>query len=320
MAAPALSMPLSPSAAPPVPALHPLARKRARSSRDTDLHADSLTTYMNQIRRIELLPNEIQDRLVRAFLEEGDEEAAKTLVWANLRLVVKVATDLHRPGHDLLDLIQEGNLGLTEALTRFDPNRGTSFVGYAHFWIRALIFNYLLNHTYPVRMGSSRDSRKLFFNLRKARRQLRAQGLEPTAENVAQYLEVDVDEVERVATLTSGGFSRLDAPLGGESDTTGRDMLPSEESSPEEQAHEHLFHEHLQALAEEFVNTIDDSRRRTIWYERMIAVHPRQLDELGEEFGVSKERIRQLEMDMRKKFRVYLETRHAPTLEAYLAS
>ncbi|RDV37212.1 hypothetical protein DV096_14605 [Bradymonadaceae bacterium TMQ3] len=319
MAAPCISMPVSAPVNAPTPAVHPLARQRARSSRETDLHADSLTTYMNQIRRIEILPNEIQDRLARAFLEQGDTEAAKTLVWANLRLVVKVATDLHRPGHDLLDLIQEGNLGLTEALTRFDPDRGTSFVGYAHFWIRALIFNYLLNHTYPIRMGSSRDSRKLFFNLRKARRQLRSRGLEPSAENVADYLEVDVDEVERVATLTGGGFTRLDAPLSDDSETTGRDMLASEEPDPEEAAHDHLLYERLRALAEEFVNTIDDARRRQIWHERMLAIHPRQLDDLGDEFGISKERVRQLEMDMRKKFRVYMETYHAPTLQEYLA-
>ncbi len=300
--------------------LHPLAKLRGQSRAGATLSNDSLTTYMNQIRRTEVMSREDQDELARAYVDEGDLEAGKTLIWTNLRLVIKIARDFHRSGQHLMELIQAGNLGLTEALLRFDPEVGTPFVGYAHFWIRAMILNHLLDLSQPVRLGSSRDGRKLFFNLKKARRALIRRGLEPTPQNVAEYLEVDPDEVVRVAALLDGGgVVHLDAPkFGDDESTTGIDFLVDQADFPEDSATQRLFRNRLAQLVEDFEDSLPDARRAKIWRERMIAVEPRYLKDLGKEYGVSKERIRQLEMDIRRRFRTYLKRHFGDELQDVL--
>ncbi len=305
MAAPTLA---PPTYSPSTDTMHPLARMRGKSRGGAILSDDPLTTYMNQIRRVEVLSREEQDELARAY-QDGDREAGKTLVWTNLRLVIKIAKEFHRPSQDLMELIQEGNLGLSEALVRFDPDRGTPFVGYAHFWIRAMILNHLLNLSHPMRLGSSRDSRKLFFNLKKARRAVARKGMEPSAENVAAYLDVDPEEVVSMGVIMdSGGVVYLDAPQYGEdNEATGIDFLPDDASPPDDVAARRFFQQRLSALADDFPDTLPDDRRVSIWKKRMIAAEPMQLKELGKEFGVSKERIRQIEMDIRRRFRVHLE-------------
>ena len=301
-------------------ALHPLAKMRGESRGAAILSEDSLTTYMNQIRRVEVLPRHRQDELARAFVDDNDVEAGKTLIWTNLRYVISVARDFHHSQQDLMELIQEGNLGLSEALVRFDPEQGTSFVGYAQFWIRAMILNHLLNMSQPVRLGASRDSRKLFFNLKKARRAVTAQGMEPTADNVAEYLDVDPEEVVRVGTLMgSGGVVELDAPHYGDDEaTTTLDLMESDADRPDDEVAERRFRQRFAALAQDFVETLPDERRVQIWNERMVAVEPRYLKELGADFDVSKERVRQLEMDIRRRFRRFLEDRLGDELHVYL--
>lgn len=291
------------------PSLDPLAKMRGESRGGAILSEDSLTTYMNQLRRIEVLPEQRQNELARAFVEEGDEEAGKTLIWTNLRLVVSIAKDFHRSSNDLMELIQQGNLGLSEALTRFDPERGTPFVGYAHYWIRAMILNYLLNQTHPVRLGSSRDSRKLFFNLKKARRAVSREGLEPTPENVAEYLDVDPDEVVRVGQLMdSGGVVYLDAPCFDDEEAPARiDRMEADGPAPEQEATDRVFRDRMADLVDQFEQTLPDERRVTIWRERMIAAEPRYLKDLGAQYDVSKERIRQIEMGIRRRFRAFLQ-------------
>ena len=302
------------------PSIHPLARLRSESRGAATLSDDSLTTYMNQIRRTRVLEPEEQDELARAYAA-GDLEAGKTLIWTNLRLVISMARKFCRGGQDLMELIQEGNLGLAEALVRFDPDRGTPFVGYAQFWIRAMILNHLLNMSQPVRLGNSRDSRKLFFNLKKARRALTRQNEEPTAENVAKYLDVDVEEVTQLEAIIDGGVVHLDAPHYGEdSDTSGVDLLEDEGDSPDDAVEERLFRIEMARMARDFENTLPDERRKTIWRERVIAVEPRYLKDLGDDYGVSKERIRQLEAEIRRRFRDHLSREMGDEIQHYLVS
>ncbi len=299
--------------------INPLAKMRGHSRGAAQLRSDSLGTYMSQLRRVEVLSREEQDELARAFVENGDEEAGKTLIWTNLRLVVNIARDFHRSSQQLMELIQAGNLGLAEALVRFDPERGTPFIGYAQFWIRAMILNHLLNLTHPVRLGSSRDSRKLFFNLKKARRAVIAQGLEPTPENVADYLDVDVKEASRVGNLMDSGAVYLDAPRYDDDDSPSYvDYLQDDTTSPDEEVGDRLFREKLHQLAKEFADNLPDERRKTIWRERMIAVEPRYLKDLGAQYGVSKERIRQIESGIRRKFRAYLQQHLGDEIFEYL--
>lgn len=299
--------------------LHPLAKMRAQSRAAAILSDDSLSTYMNQIRRVDVMSRVEQDGLARAYADHGDLEAGKTLIWTNLRLVIKIAREFHRSGQDLMELIQEGNVGLSEALIRFEPEQGTPFIGYAHFWIRAMILNHLLNLSHPVRLGNSRDSRKLFFNLKKARRAVARQGLEPSATNVAEYLDVDCDEVVRVGVLMDGGIVHLDAPKFGDDDSSSEiDFLGADAESTHELVADRIFRDQLTELAEDFADTLPDERRITIWRERMIAVEPRYLKDLGNEYGVSKERIRQIETGIRRQFRAYLEKHLGDEIQDYL--
>lgn len=299
--------------------LDPLWKMRGESRGAAGLEGDSLTTYMNQLRRVDVLEREDQDELARRFVEEGDQEAGKTLVWTNLRLVVSMAKKYRRSGEEFMELIQAGNLGLAEALVRFEPQRGVPFIGYARYWIRAMILNDLMSQSHPVRLGSSRDGRKLYFNLKKARRQLRRQGREPTPENVAEHLNVDPDEVVRVGAVLDGKTVRLDAKAFDDSDAPSRlASLEDDSAAPEEETANRQMRSRIAELADQFEDELPDDRRRTIWRDRIVAVEPRYLRELGDEYGVSKERIRQLDADVRRRFRAFLRRELGEELEFFL--
>lgn len=282
--------------------------------------ASALDSYMNGLRNIPLLSPEEQQELAESYFEHQDMNAGKALIWTNLRLVIKMAREHARRWSDLADLIQEGNVGLAEALTRYNPYRGVKFTGYAQYWVRAMMLNYLMNQTHPVRLGGSRAGRKLFYNLKKARRVLIAQGEEPTPERVAAYLELDVDDVILVGTQLDKGAVYLDAPLGRdeETSTTIGDMIPSEWPCPEDAALRLNFSDQLRGLMDEFGEGISDVRKRAIWMERMIQEEPKQLSDLGADFDVSKERIRQLELEVRDDFKYFLLRRLGPEVEEYL--
>src|SRR5690554_6429430 len=205
-----------------------LASTNRLASMDSTGEGDAVSSYMARLRRVEPLQAEQQHRLACRYVEDGDLDAAKLLILTNLRLVVKLAKEYRRRSVDLLDLIQEGNVGLAEAVTRFDPHRGVKFTSYAQYWVRAMILNYLMNFVHPVRIGGSRAGRKLFYNLKKARRELTRRGIKPTAEQVAEYLEVDVSEVVRVGTQLDAPPVAFDAPAKGYDGTTVGQLLASD--------------------------------------------------------------------------------------------
>ncbi|MFW6089495.1 MAG: sigma-70 family RNA polymerase sigma factor, partial [Gemmatimonadota bacterium] len=180
-----------------------LEAKKLWSQVQISAETDPLSAYLNRLNHLEPLPSKTQQELAVRYKEHQDQEAAKLLVLTNLRLVVKLAKEYQRRKTDLLELIQQGNLGLSEALTRYDPYRGVKFTSYAQYWIRAMILNYLMNYTHPVRIGGSRAGRKLFYNLKKARRALMQNGHKPTASRVAEYLDVREAEVVRRAAAAA---------------------------------------------------------------------------------------------------------------------
>jgi RNA polymerase sigma-32 factor len=280
----------------------------------------ALDVYMNSLRHVPLLTPEEQQELAERYFEDQDLSAGKTLIWTNLRLVIKMAREHARRYQDLPDLIQEGNVGLAEALTRYNPYRGVRFTGYAQYWVRAMMLNYLMNQLHPVRLGGSRAGRKLFYNLKKARRALIAMGEEPTPERVAAYLEVDEQEVILVGTQLDKGSVYLDAPASRdeETGTTIGDMMAGEWPCPEQSAMRLRFVDQLRGLMTEFGDGIADPRKRAIWKERMVQEEPKQLADLGADFDVSKERIRQLELEVRDDFKYFLLRRLGPEVEQYL--
>ena len=283
-----------------------LEAKKLWSSVQISADTDPLSAYLNRLNHLEPLPSETQQELAVRYMENDDEEAAKLLILTNLRLVVKLAKEYQRRKTDLLELVQQGNLGLSEALTRYDPYRGVKFTSYAQYWIRAMILNYLMNYTHPVRIGGSRAGRKLFYNLKKARRALIKNGQKPTASRVAEYLNVKEDEVVRVAAQLDAPPVYLDAEAPGHEETTVGELMESETVDPESAAAEYDLASQIRHVIDEFGDGISDERKSAIWVERMIADDAKTLAELGDDWGVSKERIRQIEVGMREDFRSFL--------------
>ncbi|MBA2661732.1 MAG: sigma-70 family RNA polymerase sigma factor [Bradymonadaceae bacterium] len=268
---------------------------------------DPLTAYLARLNYIEPLAAEEQQALAERYVTDNDVNAAKMLILTNLRLVVKLAREYQRRWTNLLDLIQEGNVGLSEAVTRYDPYRGVKFTSYAQYWIRAMILNYLMNHLHPVKIGSSRAGRKLFYNLKKARRELIRQGhSNPTPALIAEYLDVDEREVVRVAAQLDAPPVYLDAQAPGHEKTTIGELMQSDMADPEELAADRDLTMRLRTTIQAYGDRLADDRERAIWFERMIAEDPKSLVELGDNWGVSKERIRQVEVQIREDFKKFL--------------
>jgi RNA polymerase sigma-32 factor len=279
---------------------------KGRKSADMSAQTDPLTAYLARLNYIEPLPSDQQQELAERYVEDGDLNAAKMLILTNLRLVVKLAREYQRRWTNLLDLIQEGNVGLSEAVKRYDPYRGVKFTSYAQYWVRAMILNYLMNHLHPVKIGSSRAGRKLFYNLKKTRRELIRLGHQPTPQLIAEYLNVDPGEVMRVAAQLDAPPVFLDAQAPGHEKTTVGELMSSDAMDPETAAAQHDLSSQIHSAIESFGENLEAGRDRAIWFDRMIAEDPRSLLSLGEEWGVSKERIRQVEVQIRSNFRRYL--------------
>ncbi|MGM0555161.1 MAG: sigma-70 family RNA polymerase sigma factor [Myxococcota bacterium] len=278
------------------------------SQHDGNIKAPQLTNYLAKLDSLEPLPAERQLELARQYKKDEDLEAARLLILTNLRLVVKLAKEYHRKmSNNLLDLIQEGNVGLSRAVQKFDPEKGVKFTSYAQYWIRSMILNHIMNHTGAVRIGGTRAGRKLFYNLKKARRHLRRRGLEPTTERVAEYLDVDEKEVTRVGAQLDSSAVSLEQPAPGREGSMVRDTMEADVVSPEDEAADRQVAGRFAEAIDKFGRSIEDDRRRAIWHERMIADDQKTLADLGEDWDVSKERIRQVEVQIRDEFRDFLK-------------
>ena len=231
------------------------------SSYELTAKTDPLTAYLSRLNYIEPLPADKQQELAERYVNDDDVNAAKMLILTNLRLVVKLSREYQRRWTNLLDLIQEGNVGLSEAVIRYDPYRGVKFTSYAQYWIRAMILNYLMNHLHPVKIGSSRAGRKLFYNLKKARRALIKQGhTNPSPALIAEYLDVDEKEVVRVSAQLDAPPVYLDAQAPGHEKTTVGELMESGASSPEDNVSASEFATRLREAIEGFGEILKDDR------------------------------------------------------------
>ena len=268
---------------------------------------DPLGAYMRDVQRYRLLsPDEEHDLAVR-YVEKGDIDAARRLVTSNLRLVVKIAYDYRRAYKNLLDLIQEGNIGLMQAVKKYDPYKGVRLSSYAAWWIRAYILRYILNTHRMVKLGTTQAQRKLFFNLKKEKARLAAMGIEPTPEVIAERLDVSTEDVVQMDHRLSAGDASLDVPVGSdEGRSVARvELLPA----ASERADETLAAGQLGAMFSEKIHAFGTNltgKEKVIFDERLIAEDPKTLQELGNGFGVSRERVRQIEKRLLQKLRTYL--------------
>jgi len=239
------------------------------------------------------------------YKEFGNIEAAYKLVTSNLRLVVMIAREYQRALRNLLDLIQEGNIGLMEAVKNFDPYRGVRFPSYAVWWIRAYIIRYIMNDWRMVKIGTTQAQRKLFFNLQKEKERLEAEGIAPGPKLLAQRLNVKEDEVIEMEQRLSHRDLSTDVPMGEDEEGTLLNFLPDEKETPEERVAEAEYRQALSEKMEQFADTLKD-KELIIFRERLLSEEPLTLREIGERYGISRERVRQIEERVKRKLKAYL--------------
>lgn len=270
---------------------------------------DPLSAYMQETKRYPLLTREEETELAVRLVEKGDGAAARRLVESNLRLVVKIAYEYRRAHQNLLDMVQEGNIGLMQAVSKYDPYRGVKLSSYAAWWIRAYILKFVLNNHRLVKIGTTQAQRKLFFNLKKENDKLEAMGFTANAADIAKALDVrekDVVEMQRRLAAPDASF---DAPL-----TTGEeggmrtrhDIMEGEGDRPDLAVEASQFQSILKEKLAIFADTLE-GREETIFRERWLTEDPLTLQEIGERYGVSRERARQIEKRMLDRLRGYLE-------------
>jgi RNA polymerase sigma-32 factor len=266
---------------------------------------DALRAYLTEVAQHPKLSKEEEHALAVRYRELGDKEAAYKLTVGNLWLVVALARRYQRAARSLLDLIQEGNIGLMEAVKNFDPYKEVRFPSYATWWIKAYIVRFLIANWRMVKIGTTQAQRKLFFNLEKERARLERDGFSPTAKLLAEKLNVKESEVVEMQQRLGGADVSVDAPVGGENDGTLHGLIPSQDQSAEESLASQQIQAKLKAAMNDFLSTLT-AKERTIYEKRLLSDEKATLQEIALEYEISKERVRQLENRIKDKLKKYL--------------
>ncbi len=269
------------------------------------VHLDPLQRYLSEIGRFDLLTPEQEHELAVEFKKSDDPSIAYQLVTANLRLVVKIALEHSNYYQNLLDLIQEGNIGLMQAVKHFDPYRGVRLPSYAQWWIRAYVLKFILENFSLVKIGTTQAQRKLFFRLRREQDRLLKEGFSPDTKLLAERISVpEKDVLEMEKRMTSP-----EASLDAEHPATGKalmDTMPEGSANPEERVAEEEIRTTVRNAMESFRKTLDE-RERAIWDARISTEQPATFQEIGEKHGITRQRVQQVEQRLKKKFKDYLK-------------
>lgn len=256
-----------------------------------------------------------EERALALAARAGDRDAADRLVASNVRLVVKLAREICPDTIDLADMIQEGNVGLVEAVARFDPHRGVRFATFAAIWIRAMMYRHLLDNLRSVKLGTSHARRRLFFNLRKEQERLRRAGAELEADLaiVADALGMPEEEVRAMDAQLGSSDVPLDAPEVGT--VTRLERLQAQDAPPDETAARHELRTKVSRESREFAARLR-GREQTIYCRRWLDDEPPTLAGLAAELGISRERSRQLERRILDRLARRLERRLGSSVRA----
>lgn len=279
----------------------PIAKERSL------VRLDPLQSFLAEVRRYPLLTDEEERDLAERYRTTGDVEAARRLVTSHLRLVVKIAMEYRSAYFNVLDLIQEGNVGLMVAVKKFDPEKGARLSYYASWWIRSYILKYLLENFRLIKIGTTKAQRRLFYRLVQEKQKIEAMGFAPNAQLLAGRLGVTTQEVEEMSQRMGHSELSLDAPVSHEPhsstlmDFIADDDVPIDEKLAQREIRD-AFHDKLQ----EFVQTLKP-RDGKIFQERLMAEVPRTLQDIADEYGISKERARQLEARIMERLREYVQ-------------
>jgi RNA polymerase sigma-32 factor len=275
--------------------------------------ADPLGRYLAEIRRFPLLTREEEAVIARRYVKYKNPEDAYRLVTGNLRLVVKLAYEFARATKNVLDLIQEGNVGLMEAVKNFDPEHGIRFPSYAVWWVRAYIYRYLINNWRLVKIGTTQAQRKLFFNLRKETERLEREGFKPQPLLLAHRMGVRESDVREMQERMGQSEVSLDQPTGASDDTRLLDVIPDAGHNPETETADREWREFAHDKVEQFAATLT-GKELDIFKARLLSEDPETLQEIGARFGISRERVRQIETRLKRRLKEFIEA-SAPDVE-----
>lgn len=267
----------------------------------------TLQRYLAEVRRYPFLSKEEELALFREYQTTGSREAAVKLILSNLRVSVAIAAEYLHTGADYMDLIQEGNVGLLQAIKKFDPTKNVRFHAYAAWWVRAYILRYLLNNYRLVKLGTTQDQRKLFYNLRKEKARLERQGFAPDTKLLADRLNVSERDVVEMDQRMGSWELSLDQPLTADSEGgTLLDVLPSQDIPVDEQLATFEMRRLFRQKLAEFSRTLSE-RDEDILRNRILSETPVTLEDLGKKYGITKERTRQLEARLIERLRAFLK-------------
>lgn len=270
--------------------------------------ADSLKLYIKEISRYKLLSREEEKDLVDRLNETGDIEIAKKLVAANLRLVVKIAMEYKSAYQNVMDLIQEGNIGLMKAVSKYNPEKGTKLSYYASWWIKSYVLKFILDNFRLIKIGTTAEQKKLFYNLMREKERLISQGIEPETKLLSENLGVSEKSVKEMSLRLSsqGQEVSVDTPIGG-ADSSG--LLSDFIESGADGIEDTIAHEQgLQILEENLDDFLSELKERdqVIFKKRLLSEVPPSLQSIADDYGVSRERIRQIEARLLEKLKVYM--------------
>jgi RNA polymerase sigma-32 factor len=275
---------------------------------------DPFAAYLQEVKKYPVLSEEEEKELAIRLQDTGDVDAAYQLTTANLMLVVKIAMTFKREWQSLMDLVQEGNVGLMKAVKNFDPFRGVRLSAYATWWIKSYILKYILDNWRLVRVGTTNSRRKLLFNLKKEKERLEREGFDPSTKLLAEHFGVDEGEIIDVEASIGAVDVSMDTPTRADSSMTPAQSL-SDGKSLEKRAEIDQFREILQRKIEGFKSELKPGEIE-ILEKRVLSESPQSLQELGDERGVTREAVRQAEQRLLKKFRIYIEE-HMPEAADY---
>jgi len=290
--------------------------KKASTTEKSVVKYDPLQRYLNEISQYNLLTRDEERELGALVQEQGDPDAAYRLVTSNLRLVVKIALEFQRVWmQNLLDLIQEGNIGLMQAVKKFDPYKNVKFSYYASFWIKAYILKFIMDNWRLVKIGTTQGQRKLFFKLKKEKQKLIDEGFDPKPKLLSEKLGVSEREIVDMDQRLNGWDVSLDAPLKDDSDTERIEFLSTESPSIEDNVAKKEMEFLLHAKIAEFRKKMT-KRELEIFDQRIFSDSPVTLQEIGDRYGISRERVRQVEKNVVKKMREFFK-KEIPDFDVY---
>ncbi len=268
---------------------------------------DPLQRYLQEVHAYPMLTPEEEVELARRYHEEGDIEAAKKLVTTHLRLVAKIAMEYRNAYHNVLDLIQEGNVGLMQAVAHFSTEGGARLGHYASWWIRSFILKYILENFRLIKLGTTKEQKKLFYNLMREKERIEKMGYYATSSELSRRLGVDEKKViDMEHRLTTPEYS-MHAPVGsGDGEALLEDFLPVDDAQPDEHVAREETRDLLAQKFKEFAGGLNE-RDLKIFEERLMAELPLTLKEIAEEYGITKERVRQLEARLIGGLKAFLQ-------------